>query len=644
MGKETRCPYCLDDLVGVERVVRCVSCRTPHHAVCFDEHGGCVAFGCGGVGAADAGKSIMLRKPKIELGARWREVPLYPLGDRVVRYRPAKRIADEQHASAINPWVRISLEQEKLYPGQDLKARVVVAVTRDTVVRRLEVRIFDEPLDPDDRREPEPRLLAARILGRQPLVMGTLLRSMIGLAKPYSRLRPGLHPYQVEVPRLFGGVIPAGRTRLVQIGVVLERYGEQTVASPRVTIEAVPIPARVEPALARVGAGFAGEPANAVILRGGQNMLGRNVWFDEAEPSNVVLEGPPPPFDLGGGFPGMPPAERLGRDLELGGIDQVASAPGRPARPAPPPLPEDDLIGPPRDGEPGTSKAPLDKAQALPAVPKGYADPFAPVGPDNFADPFAAPAGFGFEDPFAPPKKVEPTKPAGSPRGGAPRGGPGAEPPNPGEPKVLVRPRDSRRVPRVEDEGWSIFAFRSMTTAGPRTGRVLRARFAPRTELPPLRLSVEVPPRSGEDPLSVVEFTIDAPHPLEILDLACRYELQDKHGQDLALGPFPLIEEVGIVGERSLDHARTGKDERIVLAMPIDPFLVEEARALRGPQKEVPADLVVRIACEGFDAKGTKATSGTRVVRLPLGRGAAAAEGPGGPPPLQGNENAPAGL
>ena len=56
VGKESRCPYCLDDLVGKERVIRCVSCRTPHHAVCFDENGGCVAFGCGGLGQRDAGQ------------------------------------------------------------------------------------------------------------------------------------------------------------------------------------------------------------------------------------------------------------------------------------------------------------------------------------------------------------------------------------------------------------------------------------------------------------------------------------------------------------------------------------------------------------------------------------------------------------
>jgi hypothetical protein len=623
LGKETRCPYCLDDLVGVERVVRCVSCRTPHHAVCFDEHGGCVAFGCGGVGAADAGQSIMLRKPKIELGARWREVPLFPLVDRVVRFRPAKRIDDEDHASAINPWVRISLEQEKLYPGQDLKARVVVALTRDTVVRRLEVRIFDEPLDPDDRREPEPRLLAARILGRQPLAMGTLVRSMLGLAKPYSRLRPGLHPYQVEVPRLFGAVIPAGATRLVQIGVVLERQGEQTVASPRVTVEAVPIPARVEPALARVGAGlgpFPGEPAHAVILRAGENILTRNVWFDEAEPSRVVLEGPPPPFDLGAPRGGL-------HDLELGGIDQVApSVPPVPLPHFPPmprmgpvaPLPEDDLIAPPREGEPGTSKAPLDHAQAIPAVP--LVDPFAPAA--NEFDPFAA--GSQVVDPFAPGPPDE--DPFADPFA------PAKKPEKPAEKKILVRQRDSRRVPRVEDDAWSIFGFRSMTTAGPRTGRVVRARFMPRNELPPLRLSVEVPPRNGEEPLSVLDFTIDAPHPLEILDLACRYELQDKHGQDLALGNFPLIEEVGIVGERALDRKRTGKDERIALAMPIDPFLLEESRSLRGPAGEIPVDLVVRIACEGFDAQGSKATSGTRVVRISLGRAA------------EGNETGTAGL
>ncbi|MEZ0231158.1 MAG: RING finger protein, partial [Planctomycetota bacterium] len=261
MAKESRCPYCLDDLVGKERVVRCVSCRTPHHMVCFDEHGGCVAFGCGGLGKADAGQSIMIQRPRLELGARWREVPLVPLRGTFVRYRPAKRVASEEPAEGpIGPWVRIVLEQEKLYVNQDVKARLVVAVTRETVVRRLEVRIFDEALDPTAFDEPEPRLLTARILGRAPLVSGSIMRSVLGLAAPYPRLRPGMHPYQVEIPRLYGTLVPRGETRLVQIGVVLERVGAQTIASPRVTVELTHAVRGPDPVVARSNA--VGDPAH----------------------------------------------------------------------------------------------------------------------------------------------------------------------------------------------------------------------------------------------------------------------------------------------------------------------------------------------------------------------------------------------
>ncbi|MBX3472227.1 MAG: hypothetical protein KF878_35695 [Planctomycetes bacterium] len=41
-----RCPFCHDGL-GDEEATPCPGCRTPHHADCWSEGGGCAIFGCG---------------------------------------------------------------------------------------------------------------------------------------------------------------------------------------------------------------------------------------------------------------------------------------------------------------------------------------------------------------------------------------------------------------------------------------------------------------------------------------------------------------------------------------------------------------------------------------------------------------------
>lgn len=706
VGKESRCPYCLDDLVGKERVVRCMSCRTPHHAVCFDEHGGCVAFGCGGLGKADAGQSIMLRRPLLELGARWREVSLQPLRGQVVRYRPAKRVASEEPDSGdgpIGPWVRLSLEQESLYANQDVKARVVVAVTRDTVVRRLELRVFDEPLDPDGFNEDEPRLLTARILGRAPFTHGSYMKSVLGLASPYPRLRPGMHPYQIEIPRLFGNIVNRGETRLIQVGVVLERVGAQTVASPRVTVQLVaPPPREPEPVVLRSSA--VGDPAHAMILHAGANLLAgsrsgagagaRAVWFDApAEPAaapvarrvgrpseRVPVAAPPFPDNLEHARIDTVGADPFGGPSPFGaGTDPFGPAPSLSfgadpfssvVKPPPPSVggdAADDLIGPPVEStEEGTRRDVPPPVIAAPArrvgASSGYGDHPAPavaaaVSADLVAlasgsvpPPSAAPSEPPLVAPGAPPSFDGPlgadsvtaaldaalAAAAAAPR--AATGPPATAPAPPPSGPVVVRPRDSRRAPRAQakaphtpapvsgGDGWTIFAFRAMTTAGPRTGRVLRARFAPRGDLPPLRLSLEVPPRGPEDSTHVLDFTIDCPHAVESIDLACRYELHDARGNELVAGSFPLIEEVGLVGDAGLAPGRTGRDDRIAVSMAVDPFLLEEARTLKVPGSGTPTEVVVRLACEGMDPKGSKATSGTRIVRLNL-----AQAGGGGP-------------
>ncbi|MCO5171733.1 MAG: hypothetical protein M9894_35975 [Planctomycetes bacterium] len=45
----TRCVYCRDGLSGDEDdLVACERCRTALHGACWEEHGGCPVFGCGG--------------------------------------------------------------------------------------------------------------------------------------------------------------------------------------------------------------------------------------------------------------------------------------------------------------------------------------------------------------------------------------------------------------------------------------------------------------------------------------------------------------------------------------------------------------------------------------------------------------------
>lgn len=174
------------------------------------------------------------------------------------------------------------------------------------------------------------------------------------------------------------------------------------------------------------------------------------------------------------------------------------------------------------------------------------------------------------------------------------------------------------------DAGWSLLAFRDGSLQGTRTGHVLRARFATRSDLPPLRLSLETPPR-GEDPveLRAVDLSIDAPGAFETLDLACRYELHDSHGRDLTLGRFPRTEEVAVLGESALPKARTGRDERILVSMAIDPLVREEARRLVGPDGFPPRDLVLRFAVDAVSLDGTRTTSGTRLVLVSLATAAA---------------------
>lgn len=47
-AEEARCPYCKDVFEDTTKTAACATCRTPHHAACYEEHGGCAVPGCGG--------------------------------------------------------------------------------------------------------------------------------------------------------------------------------------------------------------------------------------------------------------------------------------------------------------------------------------------------------------------------------------------------------------------------------------------------------------------------------------------------------------------------------------------------------------------------------------------------------------------
>ena len=48
-GKQSLCPYCREEVAEAQAdLVACESCQTLHHEECFDEHGGCTIYGCGG--------------------------------------------------------------------------------------------------------------------------------------------------------------------------------------------------------------------------------------------------------------------------------------------------------------------------------------------------------------------------------------------------------------------------------------------------------------------------------------------------------------------------------------------------------------------------------------------------------------------
>jgi hypothetical protein len=634
LGKESRCPYCLDDLVGKDqRVVRCVLCRTPHHEACFNEHGGCTAFGCAGRASGEAGNSIMIRRPVLVIGAPWREVPLIGMPERLVQYRAAKRV-DSDDSETFRTGIRISIARPHLNPNDDLKIRVVVALTAPCRVRWLELRILDEP----KRLGPPPtRLLSARLLGRPPLTLKTLARSVASLATPAPWLGAGRHPFEVEVPRLFGTTILQGYDRSVSVSAVLEPTRGPTLASARVPLLLV-YPSAPPPAAHRE------EDADALLFTPGRFDAFRE-GADAGPHQDVAHPRAAPPIIRrhSSRRARIPADEGAGHTIQHASEDDLGILPATPtgphmggawprATPVPPKRPEnpvsgDSLIGIPLEEVPARPAAPA--RPSAPAEPRAAAEPrdFPSLSELVALPPLARPAE-------PPPRAGEPAPDVGfalsvrkretrvfaaSPVEDAPKG----------PPPVFSAGAGSQAPPPAgpggspEEAGWSRLTFRAGSLQGETTGHVLRARFATRTDLPPLRLSLETPAR-GEDPLArAVDLSIDAPGAFDTLDLGCRYELHDSKGRDLSLGRFPRTEEVALLGGSALPPSRTGGEERILLSMPIDPGVLEEARRLVGPDGFPPKDLVLRFAVDGVSRDGTRTASGTRLVLVSLAAAAA---------------------
>ncbi|MBI3724097.1 hypothetical protein HY251_09120 [bacterium] len=573
LGSEARCPYCLDDLVGEERVVRCVNCRTPHHAACFEEHGGCVAFGCDGSVAGAAGASVLLRRTPIVLGPRWVEVPLLPLEHTVVRYRPSKGGSGERTPSsgaiaiAGEPTVRVSLERTTLHFGQDLRGRIVVTLARDAVVKRLELVIHDESHLVDGSPE---RVLRAALLGRcsiaPPGIFAALGYAIGAVGGRLPRLEGGKHFFEIEVPRLFGWIVTARSLRRVAVEVLLECLRHTPVRSQRLPVEL--------------------------------SEEGRNGDSHRAYVWQLPVQGRRPAA--------MPAPERAGSAPPDGWIDpseaERAWTQDVPAAAVPPPRlsPLIDFSA----AEPASTNRMNDlaRAGAWPRFERAPAPGPVEEGVAHLPTEIRV-------DPPAPP----PAPPAEACEVAArPPAAPRTDPPKEEKLPIVVRPRE----PRPDaGEGWTLVGFRAEPGGGEAlTGRILRARWIGREDVPPLRLSLEAFERRDETGGSFVEALIDTPEAVAWLDIACRYELALSTGTRLAERGFPRSEHAKLVGAGALDPARSGA-ERAQAIVPIDAALVGAARV---PGAVVAEELIVSFSAYGLSATGTLVSSGSREVRVQL--------------------------
>ncbi len=179
MSQAPRCPYCLDDIAADAEPVRCVRCRTPHHAACFAEHGGCVAYGCQGDEHVDAGPSLYGRQLVTidHAPTAWIEAGPLRLG-----WRRLAPLGEQRPPRACPPaYARLDLEAGELRAGQVTRGRAAVYVPEPTAYKRLELHVSQ------GLRRPEPVVRAA------------LDGAELGLFQHAVLSRPGTHPFRIEV-------------------------------------------------------------------------------------------------------------------------------------------------------------------------------------------------------------------------------------------------------------------------------------------------------------------------------------------------------------------------------------------------------------------------------------------------------------
>ncbi|RMG18852.1 MAG: hypothetical protein D6731_01150, partial [Planctomycetota bacterium] len=153
--------------------VRCAKCRTPHHRTCFQEYGGCVAFGCTSAEEVVAGLSLFLR-PKFSIQAP----PTHDtdFGPFVLGYRRLTPIPEVRPRSRRPPpYARLAFKDRELREGKTLSGRGVFYVPTEARVRRVELHLY--------QGLSRPRFVARHVLSKE------------GAA----RLEEGSHPFHLEL-------------------------------------------------------------------------------------------------------------------------------------------------------------------------------------------------------------------------------------------------------------------------------------------------------------------------------------------------------------------------------------------------------------------------------------------------------------